>query len=170
MSKEISADLRTESHPTMPARRIERLEELASLVGQEVGVGDWFEVTQGLIDSFADLTRDRQWIHVDPARAQLESPYGTTIAHGFLTLALVSHLHGEAVQVRCGFSRAINYGLNRVRFPAAVPAGARIRAHSTLQSIQEVRDGVQLVWGLTIEVEGQEKPALAAEWLVRLYR
>jgi len=153
----------------MPPRIIENLDELRSLVGLEVGVSDWLEVTQPLIDRFAELSGDRQWIHVDPQRAKTESPYGTTIAHGFLTLSLVSQLHAQAVRVRGNHTRAINYGFNRLRFPAAVPAGSRIRLHSTLEAIDDVEGGVQLTWGLSVEVEGQPKPALDAQWLVRLY-
>lgn len=151
-------------------RIIDGLAELRELVGQTVGTSDWFDVSQPLIDGFADLTRDRQWIYVDPTRARTDSPYGTTVAHGFLTLSLLSHLHSQAVQVRGDFSRAINYGLNRVRFPAAVPAGSRIRAHSTLQGVEEIEGGAQCTWELTVEVEGQPKPAVVAQWLVRVYR
>jgi acyl dehydratase len=154
----------------MPPRIIEDLAELRSLVGQEVGVSDWFTVDQPLITAFADVTGDRQWIHLDAERCRTESPYGTTIAHGFLTLSLLSQLHAQVVQVRLGHSRAINYGLNRVRFPAAVPAGSRLRAHSVLQAVEEVEGGMQLTWLLTMEVEDQAKPALVAEWLIRLYR
>ena len=104
------------------------------------------------------------------ARARAESPYGTTIAHGFLTMSLVSHLHAQAVRIEGDFARRINYGFNRVRFPAAVPAGARIRTHSTLQALDEIDGGVQLTWAVTVEIEGQSRPALVAEWLTRLYR
>jgi acyl dehydratase len=154
----------------MPGRVIETVAELKDLVGQTVGISDWFEVTQALIDAFAEVTGDRQWIHIDDARARVESPYGTTIAHGFLTLALLSRLHGQAVEIRGDFARRINYGFNRVRFPAAVPAGARIRSHSTLQAFEEIPGGMQLTWTLTVEIEGQTRPALAAEWLGRIYR
>lgn len=154
----------------MPPRIIEGLLELKTLVGQEVGTSDWFDVTQELIDKFADTTNDQQWIHVDPVRAKAESPYGTTIAHGFLTLSLLSQLQRQAVQVRGDFTRSINYGLNRVRFPAAVPAGSRVRLHSVLNAVDEVEGGAQCTWDLTIEIEGQPKPALVAQWLGRLYR
>jgi acyl dehydratase len=154
----------------MPQRVIESIKELQGLVGQEVGLSDWHLVSQELIDAFAELTDDRQWIHIDPERAKAESPYGTTVAHGFLTLSLVSQLQRQAVQIRGDHTRAINYGLNRVRFPAAVPAGSRIRLRSTLETVEEIAGGVQLTWGMLVEVEGQEKPALAAQWLVRLYR
>ncbi len=153
----------------MAARVVEGLAELRRLVSQEVGVSDWFVVSQAMIDAFADVTRDRQWIHLDAARARAESPYGTTIAHGFLTLALLTHLQHQAVDLRGDFHRTINYGLNRVRFPAPVPAGARIRARSTLQAVDDIDGGVQLTWLITVECEGCDKPALVAEWLGRLY-
>jgi acyl dehydratase len=150
-------------------RVIEGIAELKSLVGQQVGISDWFTVTQEQINAFAEVTGDRQWIHVDAERARTESPFGTTIAHGFLTLALLSHLHGQAVQVRGDFKMAINYGLNRVRYPAPVPSGSRIRTQSTLQSIEDVPGGIQVVWLVTVEMEGSAKPALVAEWLIRFY-
>ena len=153
----------------MPPRVIEDIAELRPLVGQEVGASDWLTVDQALIAAFAEVTGDRQWIHLDAERCRTESPYGTTVAHGFLTLALLSRLHGQAVQVRGGFGRAINYGLNRVRFPAPVRTGTRIRGRSVLRSIEEIAGGVQLTWSITVEAEGQPKPALVAEWLVRLY-
>src|SRR5438445_13246660 len=112
---------------------LDGLTELRARVGQEVAVSDWLLVSQSLIDDFAELTGDRQWIHVDPQRAKSQSPYGTTIAHGLLTLSLISQLHSQAIQIRGDHSRAINYGFNQVRFPAAVPAGAHIRVHSTLE-------------------------------------
>lgn len=152
----------------MPTRTIAGPEELKTLVGQEVGVSDWFTVSQALIDGFAKLTHDRQWIHCDVDRARKESPSGGTIAHGFLTMALLSHLKAQAVKID-GFRMSINYGFNRVRFPAPVPAGARIRLRSTLQNVDDVPGGVQVTWGVTMEIEGQAKPALAAEWLGRLY-
>jgi acyl dehydratase len=154
----------------MPQCVIEGLDELRRRVGQEVAVGEWFDVSQSLIDSFAALTGDRQWIHIDARRAAAESPYGTTIAHGLLTLSLISQMHAQAVQIRGDYTRAINYGFNRVRFPAAVKAGAKIRIHSTLGAIDEVEGGVQLSWDVVFEIEGQAKPALAAQWLVRHYR
>src|SRR5262245_40472249 len=117
----------------MPARVFNTLAELRGLVGQEIAVSDWRSVTQAMIDDFANVTGDRQWIHIDPDRARAESPYGTTIAHGFLTLSLLSWLLGESIAIR-DVKRLINYGLNRVRFPSPVPAGARLRAHVTLQN------------------------------------
>jgi len=145
------------------------LEALGELAGKEIEVTDWFTVTQEQVDKFADATGDRQWIHVDPDRARKDSPYGTTIAHGFLTLSLLSRFMREAVEIT-GLRMAINYGLNRVRFPAAVRVGSRIRARITLQSIRDVADAVEATWSITIECEGLDKPCCVAEWLARYYR
>jgi acyl dehydratase len=153
----------------MPPRVIEGSAALKALVGQEVGVSDWLVVPQSLIDSFAELTGDHQWIHCDPERARAESPYGATVAHGFLTLSLLSRLLSQTIQVRGGFSRSINYGLNRLRFPAPVLAGARIRARCVLQQVEDVTGGIQITWGVTVEHEDQPKPALVVEWLNRFY-
>jgi acyl dehydratase len=153
----------------MPAREITSLEELHSLVGQEVAIGDWFEVTQDRINQFAEATGDHQWIHLDTERAKSDSPYRTTIAHGFLTLSLLSHLMAETVQIKLPIKMGINYGLNKVRFVSAVPAGAKIRARATLQNLEEVPGGQQLTWAITVEREGGDKPACVAEWLVRYY-
>src|SRR5262249_27848709 len=153
----------------MPQRIIGGVEELRGLVGQEVAVGDWFTVTQEQIDAFADVTRDHQWIHVDPERARRESPFGTTVAHGFLTLSLLSHLHSQAVQIRGKVRMSLNYGLNRVRFTSVVKSGSRIRARSVLKELIDIPDGVRLVWAITVESEGSPKPALVAEWLGQMY-
>jgi acyl dehydratase len=153
----------------MPAREINSLEELHSLAGQEVAVSDWFEVTQDRINLFADATGDHQWIHVDVERAKAESPYGTTIAHGFLTLSLLSQLMSETVKINLPIKMGVNYGLNKVRFPSAVPAGSRIRARAVLQTIEEIAGGRQLVWSITVEREDAKKPCCVAEWLVRYY-
>src|SRR5262245_26267169 len=156
----------------MPVREITSLEELRSLTGQEVAVSDWFEVTQDNIDRFADATGDHQWIHVDVERAKAESPYGATIAHGFLTLSLLSRLMPQTVEIKLPIKMGVNYGLNKVRFPSAVPAGSKIRARAVLQSIEEIaakESGWQLVWNITVEREGGNKPCLVAEWLVRYY-
>ncbi len=154
----------------MPAREITSVEDLNSLVGQEVAVGEWVEITQDRIDQFADATGDQQWIHVDVERAKRESPYGTTIAHGFLTLSLVSYLLKQMIEIHLPIRMAINYGLNRVRFPSAVPAGSKIRARAVLQAVEEIAGGEQLVWNITVEREGGDKPCCVAEWLVRQYR
>ena len=154
----------------MPQRTISSLDELKSLIGQEAAIGDWFDITQDRIDTFAGVTLDRQWIHIDPARAKAESPYGTTIAHGFLTLSLLSYLLSAALRIDAGFTRGINYGINRLRFPSAVMCGSRIRGRFVLQSVKDVEGGVEIVWAITVEVEGREKPALVVEWVLRQYR
>lgn len=153
----------------MPAREINSLEELRSLVGQEVGVGDWLEVTQERINQFAEATGDHQWIHIDVERAKKESPYGNTIAHGFLTMSLMVELMAKTVQVKMPVKMGINYGLNKVRFVSAVPAGSKIRSRVVLQNLEDFTGGQQLTWGITIEREGGEKPACVAEWLTRYY-
>jgi acyl dehydratase len=144
------------------------LRTLNDRIGQEIAVSDWLEVTQSRIDQFAAATGDSQWIHVDPARAATESPFKTTIAHGFLTLSLLSPLIRESMQFS-GLRMAINYGLNRVRFVSPVPAGARIRARITAQAVEEVTGGFQVTWQVTIEREQGGKPACIAEWIVRYY-
>lgn len=153
----------------MSKRVIDSIDVLAALVGQEVGVSDYVEITQDRIDRFAATTGDDQWIHVDPQRARRDSPYKTTIAHGFLTLSMLSLLCRDSVEVR-GVRMGINYGLDRVRFPAAVPSGSRIRAHLVLAAADPIEGGIQAKWSATIVVEGASKPSCAAEWLVRYYR
>jgi acyl dehydratase len=137
-------------------------------VGLEVGVSDWLEITQERIDRFAEATEDRQWIHVDTARAAVESPFKATIAHGFLTLSMISALLRETVTIG-GCRMAINYGTNRVRFVSPVPAGARIRGRFTINAVEDEGDSRQVTWAITIDQEGRDKPALVAEWIVRYY-
>jgi acyl dehydratase len=139
------------------------------LLGREIGVTEWFRVTQERIGQFAEATEDRQWIHLDRARAAKESPYGGTIAHGFLTLSLLSHLIKEAVQIQGGLRLAVNYGLNRVRFPAAVRADSRIRGRFTLHDFKELPDSVEATYSVSVENEGSAKPVCVAEWVVRYY-
>lgn len=152
----------------MSAVQIESLAGLGEQVGREVAVSDWLEVTQERINLFAEATEDRQWIHIDPERAARESPFKQTIAHGFLTLSLLSELSQLAMSVG-GLKMGINYGLNRVRFITPVPAGARIRGRFTLAALEEIKGGAQATWSVTVEREGGEKPCCAAEWLVRYY-
>jgi acyl dehydratase len=138
-------------------------------VGEELGTSEWLEITQDRIDRFADATDDRQWIHVDGVRAALESPLKTTIAHGFLTLSLISVLLRGALTID-GCRMAINYGLNRVRFVLPVPAGSRIRGRFVLSAIEEAAGAsVQVTWATTVEREGEPKPCCVAEWIVRYY-
>jgi acyl dehydratase len=148
-------------------RTIETLDELRSLVGQEVAVSDWITVTQEQVDLFAQATGDDQWIHVDVERAR-SGPFGATIAHGFLTLSLIPRFFMMALEIPSRMS--INYGLNRVRFTAPVPVGSRLRARMKLQACDDVADnGVQMTWLVTVEREGAEKPACVAETLSRRY-
>ena len=141
---------------------------LRSRVGEEIAVGDWLEISQARIEQFADATGDHQWIHVDPARAAIESPFKSTIAHGFLTLSLLSPLIRDAIHFT-GLRMAINYGLNRVRFVSPVPAGSRVRARITAAAFDEVAGGVQVTWQVTVEREHGDKPCCVAEWIVRYY-
>jgi acyl dehydratase len=147
---------------------VEGVERLGEFVGREVGVGEWLEVSQERIRQFAEATEDRQWIHTDPERAARESPFGGTIAHGFLTLSLLSELGRTAMKVG-GVRMGINYGLNRVRFVSPVPAGSRVRGRFTLSALEEIRGGAEATWKVTVEREGGEKPVCVAEWLVRYY-
>ena len=141
---------------------------LGDRLGEEIAIGDWVDVTQERIDQFAEATGDRQWIHVDQTRAAAESPFHTTIAHGFLTLSLVSALMRQAMTFT-GVRVAINYGVNRVRFMSPVPAGSRIRGRFTPIAVEAMKDCHQVTWRVTVEREGVEKPCCVAQWLVRYY-
>jgi acyl dehydratase len=147
---------------------IPRLQALAGFVGRELAVSEWVELTQQHIERFAEVTGDRQWIHTDAERARRESPYGTTIAHGFLTLSLLSQMMQQTVRVE-GVRLAINYGLNRVRFPTPARAGSKVRARFTLQSLKDLGSGVEAVYGVMVEAQGEAKPCCVAEWIVRYY-
>lgn len=141
-------------------------EELPSLAGQELGCSDWREVSQAQIDQFADATGDRQWIHVDVERATAE--LGSPIAHGFLTLSLLPTLTAETLRIT-NASRVINYGLNKVRFTAAVPAGSKVRLREQLRHVETRQGALQITRECTIEIEGSERPALVAEWIALIY-
>jgi acyl dehydratase len=147
----------------MPLLVIENLDALKNFVGREISTTDWFEMTQERIGQFAESTEDRQWIHVDQERARRESPYGTTIAHGFLTLSLLAYFSQQAFEIKSGVSTVINYGLNRVRFPAPVPAGSMIRARFALQSFEDAGNASEAVFSVAVEAQSQErsKPAQA---------
>ncbi|HTX15256.1 MAG TPA: MaoC family dehydratase [Candidatus Baltobacteraceae bacterium] len=153
----------------MPPLILETPQALKEFVGRELGVSEWFAVTQERISQFAAVTEDHQWIHEDRQRASRESPFGTTIAHGFLTLSLMSYLTGQVFQVRGGERMRVNYGLNRVRFPAPVPAEARIRAKVKLEKLRELADCLEAELHVTVEVENGVKPCCVAEWLARFY-
>jgi acyl dehydratase len=137
--------------------------------GKEIALTPWLELTQERIQAFAETTGDEQWIHVDPERAKLESSYGTTIAHGFLVLSLTSYFLKQALEIRHGVRLAINYGLNRVRFPAAVPANSKIRARVTLLNLKELPDCIEAIYSVSIETDGAAKPGCVAEWILRYY-
>ncbi len=142
-----------------------RLAELAALEGQVIGTSDWVVVDQSHIDQFAQATDDVQWIHVDPVRAAA-GPFGTTVAHGFLTLSLLSRLFAGAIALD-DVRMSLNYGLNRVRFPAPVPVGSRLRAVCVLAAHEPIDGGAQLTVTVTVEREGGAKPACVAEWVTR---
>jgi acyl dehydratase len=153
----------------MPPVAVKNPQALTEWVGKEIGVTEWFRVSQERIEQFAEATEDRQWIHIDGVKATKESPYGATIAHGFLTLSLMSRLVKELIQVQSGVRLAVNYGLNRVRFPSAVRAESRIRARIVLNALKELADCVEAHYAVTIECEQTEKPGCVAEWIVRYY-
>jgi len=149
---------------------LEDVRALKEFVGREIGVTGWLSLTQKRIEQFAEATEDRQWIHLDCERARRESPYGTTIAHGFLTLSLVSYFVREAIEIRGGVRTAVNYGLNRVRFPSPVRSDSKIRARITVLTLKELADAVEVTFNVTIESENSDKPCCVAEWMVRYYR
>jgi len=142
--------------------------ELPSLKGQELGTSDWLEVTQERVNTFADATGDHQWIHVDVERAKAESPFGGPIAHGYLTLSLLVPLVSQTYTISDA-KMGVNYGLNKVRFPAPVPVGSKVRARVTLKDVEEVAGGLQNTFAVTIEREGGDKPVCIAEWVTRVY-
>lgn len=149
-------------------REIASLAELKGLVGQEVAVSDWLQITQERINQFAQASSDHQWIHVDAERCQRESPYGMPVAHGFLTLSLLPMLLSTALAFPpCKL--AVNYGLNRVRFPAPVLVGQQIRGRMLLQALEQIEGGVQMVWEVTVEAESGGKPVCVAELILRHY-
>jgi acyl dehydratase len=143
------------------------LDGLRKLAGTDLGPSDWLEITQERVNAFADATGDHQWIHVDPERAR-GGPFGGTIAHGYLTLALIIPLWTQLLRIE-DVAMAVNYGLNRVRFPAPVPVGSQIRLHARVAAVEEVPDGVQLTVEFTMELRGSGKPAVVAEALYRYY-
>lgn len=149
-----------------PTSRTIDVADLPLLVGQRIGVSEWVEITQDMVQGFANATGDRQWIHCDPARARDESPYGGAIAHGFLTLSLGPML-AEQVFALAGVRLTLNYGLNRVRFPSAVRVGSRVRMYADLLDLKQVSGGLQVVLKETFEIEGDDKPACVAEVVVR---
>jgi len=152
----------------MAKRVIQDLEELKTLVGQEIGVSDWHRVTQEAVNLFADATLDHQWIHVDPERAKKESPFGGPIAHGYYTLSLGPYLLSNLMEIKAK-RMGVNYGLNKLRFTAPVPIPCNLRLRAALTSVEEIKGGVQAIYQLSFEVEGKEKPACIAEAIFRYY-
>lgn len=150
-------------------REIHTLDELKALAGQEVATSDWIEVSQEQVNRFADATDDHQWIHVDVERATREMPTGGTVAHGFLTLALLPKILGQSISLGPDVRMLLNYGLDRVRFPAPLPVGSRVRGLVHLKAVEDIPGGAQLTWVVTIEREGGGKPVCVAEFLVRRY-
>ena len=144
------------------------LDELRARAGEELGVSDWHDVTQDAIDEFARVTGDDQWIHVDPQRAK-DGPFGAPIAHGFLTLSLAVTFWTELLEVE-GVTTKVNYGLDKVRFTSPVKVGSRIRMRATIAEVAEVKGGAQIKVANTIQIEGQERPAVVAEFLARFYK
>jgi len=148
---------------------VEKVEDLKSYVGQKLGTSEWLEITQPMIDAFAEATGDHSWIHVDVERAKKEMPGGKTIAHGYLTLSLIPKLSQSVYRVTHR-GKGFNYGTNKVRFTSPVPAGARVRLTETLQDLRETETGTRLTFECVIEVEGVAKPAMVAEILVLIAR
>ena len=149
-------------------REFKNLDEMRPLVGQEVAVSEWVEILQERVNTFADATDDHQWIHIDIERCKRESPFKGPIAHGFLTLSMLSGLFEKAIRM-LDATMVVNYGLNKVRFPAPVPVGSRIRARLTLGRIEDIDGGAQLEWHIVVEREGGTKPVCVAEMLIRRY-
>jgi acyl dehydratase len=152
----------------MPPLELKSLRDLRDRIGQEIVVSDWTEITQERINRFADATDDHQWIHIDVERAQREAPFRATIAHGFLTVSMLSRLLNSSISFATA-KMGLNYGFNRLRFTAPVPAGSRVRGRFTLQALEEIEGGVQTTWGVVVEREGSDKPCLVAEWVTRRY-
>jgi acyl dehydratase len=152
----------------MSSKTTTTLAELPALTGQVLGVSEWFEVTQDRVNTFADATDDHQWIHVDPERATAESPFGGPVGHGFLTLSLFVPMWSQVLVVT-DVTMTVNYGLNKVRFPAPVPVGSKIRLTATLAGVEAVKGGLQITAAGVIEREGSEKPVCVLESVVRLY-
>ena len=149
------------------SRTVTGIAELLDLGTADLGHSSWLEITQDRVNTFADATEDHQWIHVDPERAAT-GPFGGTIAHGYLTLSLLIPLWSELLTVE-GIAMAVNYGLNKVRFPAPVPVGSRVRAHGAIASVAEVKGGAEVVVDLTVEIEGRDKPACVAQAVYRFF-
>jgi acyl dehydratase len=153
----------------MPPLMLKNPQALKEMIGREIGVTEWFQITQERIHKFAEATEDQQWIHTNRERASQESPYGTTIAHGFLTLSLIGYFVKELIEIQDDVGFAVNYGLDRVRFPAPVPSDSKIRARIFLLGWKELANSIEVTFKVTIESDQSEKPSCVAEWVVRYY-
>jgi acyl dehydratase len=153
----------------MPPLMLKNPQALKEMIGRELGVTQWFQITQERVNQFAEATEDRQWIHVNSERASQESPYGTTIAHGFLTLSLIGYFVKELIEIQDGVEFAVNYGLDRVRFPAPVPSDSKIRARIFLLAWKELADSVEATFTVIIENDHSDKPSCVAQWIIRYY-
>lgn len=153
----------------MPTLILRNPTALKGMLGKEIGTTEWFLVTQSRVDEFANATEDRQWIHLNRERAAQESPYGGTIVHGFLTLSLISHFLEEVIHIESGVRLAVNYGLNRVRFPSAVRVESKIRGRFGLMVYEELPDAIAATYSVTVETEKSTKPCCVAEWLIRYF-
>ena len=149
-------------------REISSLSDAVNLVGQELAVSEWQDISQTRVDQFADATGDHQWIHTDVERSRRESPFGTTIAHGFMTLSLMPMMLAQTIVIR-DVRMAVNYGVNKVRFPAPVPVGSRLRGRITLAAMEAIAGGAQLQWNVLVERDGSDRPVCAAEVVVRCF-
>lgn len=152
-----------------PVLEVTSAAQLEALVGTEVAVSPWMDIPQQRVNMFADATSDHQWIHVDPVRCERESPFGAPVAHGFLTLSLLPAMFESAIAMR-NFRMVLNYGLNKVRFPAPVPVGSQVRARMVLQAVDAIEGGSQIVWDVSVEREGGTKPVCVAEFVMRCYQ
>lgn len=164
-SRSVGVDTARLEHPR--PRVVNGIEGLRACAGTDLGVSSWVTVEQSAVNSFAEVTGDNQWIHIDPTRAK-DGPFGSTVAHGFLTLALSCGLLWEVAVVE-GFSAVINYGVNKVRFPAPMPVGSRVRMHVSVTEVRDVTGGVEVVYRMTYETEGQIKPPCVADLVFRYY-
>lgn len=153
----------------MPVREIEGIEELKTLVGQEVSISDWIEISQERINKFAEATEDFQWIHVDAERCKTDSPFGKPIAHGYLTMSLLSAFYSTSVLIRQKFKMTVNMGISKLRFMEPVPVDSRVRCRSKLLKIFDIKGGWQLNWRMTVEIEKTRRPACVVQTALRYY-
>ena len=148
---------------------VESIDKLIASTGKELAKSDWLEITQKMVDNFADLTGDPQWIHIDKEKAAAESPFGGTVAHGFLTASLMVFFMNKSIEMPFS-NMGVNYGFNKLRFTSPVLVGSRLRSCFTVKEVKKIENGVQIVWNVIMECEGQTKPVLVADWVTRRYQ